>query len=401
MFEPMMQLSDSFRFVIDNMPCCEVDDADIEEYIYNFIFEYFGFTYIANLLLGGIAQENIIIDRNAHEEMINQGINTVHQAKVSFELKFGIKSSTYLENSENMTIYNSFTNQISSSHATTLGGDPVFTTIPDWSKTVSSSPVIVQFAVRDIFRLLTSHYFPTDPLISNKSALIKTTLDKYLSSIPHYCYGDCGGNNGSHGTCVSSGHFGFGECQCEPEWSSPDCTVPVIKNKILHGTICGFDRSFIKISCEGLLPFSQGCPPGWIQKYWNTDLTICYKNGTSAAKSVVGTLCGLYVIYDSPKYESHLQCNGAPLSDATSYICPPSYQKITARKEPRPYRNSVCASFNAEEDLPGTICGMQIEGTVDGPTCDGHNPGLRQCPSGYTVHLTMFNTIGYLVCAKI
>ncbi|UJR06610.1 hypothetical protein I4U23_010894 [Adineta vaga] len=41
MFEPFMELSDAFRYVIENMPCCEENDSDIEEYVKNFIFDYF------------------------------------------------------------------------------------------------------------------------------------------------------------------------------------------------------------------------------------------------------------------------------------------------------------------------------------------------------------------------
>ena len=400
MFAPLMQLSDSFRHVIDNMPCCEANDPDIEEYIKDFILGYFGYTYVTSILLGGIAQENLLIDRQSKERMVQEGISIQQQAKLSFEMQFGMRASTTIGNSQETTNYNSFLQQVQSSQATTLGGDPFLMTISNWSRTVPSNPVIVQFAVRDIFSLLTSQYFPTDRLIKNKTALFKQTLAKYLNTTD-YCYGDCGGNNGSRGTCVPSGHFGFGVCECKPEWSGPDCTVPMSQtNKVLHGTVCGFDRSFLKVPCKGFTPHVDGCPPGWIQKYWNTDLTICYKNGTSATKPAIGTLCGLYVIYDNLNYQSDIRCNGSSLSDAPSYTCPSLYQKMTALKGSRPYRNSVCASENAPQDLPGTICGMQIEGTNDGPTCDGFNPGVRKCPPEYSVQRTMFNDMGYLICVK-
>ena len=403
MFEPMMQLSDSFRYVVESMPCCDSNDTDIAEYIESFIFEYFGFAYVSRILLGGIAQENIKIEQKTHEKMISTGVNIKHQAQLSFELKFGMKTSTSFENTEDETKHTSFISQTQSNDATTLGGDSSLTNIFDWSKTVSSNPVIVQFAVRDIFRLLTPSYFPKDPLITNKSALIRLTLDKYLSENSDYCYGDCGGNNGSRGTCVPTGHFGFGECQCKPQWSGPDCSVPVTTtNKILHGTICGFDRSFIKVNCEGLAPYAKGCPPGWLVYNWETDLTICYKSGTSMAKPMVGTLCGLYVYEPNIKFYDNLPCNNVYLNaPSANSKCPPFYRRIAGtRGGTVSHENTVCISENAEVDLPGTFCGMQIEYTVDGPSCDGYNPGLRQCPPTYTAHRTMFQNMGFLFCVK-
>jgi hypothetical protein len=88
MFEPRMQLADDLRYAIKNMACCEFNDEDTEEYIHGFIFGHFGFTYIISILLGGIAQHNIFIDRQKHEQLVNQGINTKHQAQISFQLNF-------------------------------------------------------------------------------------------------------------------------------------------------------------------------------------------------------------------------------------------------------------------------------------------------------------------------
>ena len=397
-----MQLSDNFRYVIENMPCCVHNDTDTEEYIHEFIFEYFGFTYMTSILLGGIAQENILINRKSHEQMETAGVNTQHQAQVSFQLKFGASASTTLTNAEETNKFNSFMSQVHSTHSTTLGGRTDLTTLPEWSRTVSSNPVIVQFTIRDIMRLLTNRHFPNDPFIATKSLLIKWTLEKYLQSIPTYCYNDCGGKNGSQGTCISLGHFHVGECRCKPEWTGLDCSVPTIKkNQILHGTICGFDRSFIRVNCEGLKPFSQGCPSGWVQKIWKTDLTVCFKNGMVEAKPVVGTLCGLYATYDRSKGSSDIPCNNKSLNTLTSINrCPLLYQNLVASNSASLDRNNLCYSQNASEDLPGTICGMQIENTVDGPTCDGNNPGLRQCPDKYAFRRTVFNSVGYLVCVK-
>ena len=405
-----MQLSDYFRYVIENMPCYEQDDTDIEEYINEFIFDYFGFTYITRILLGGTAQENIIIDRQTHEKMVNEGINTKHQAQLSFQFKFGIATkATTIDDAETAT-YNSFMKQTLSTHATTLGGDPSLTTISEWSKTVPSNPVVVQFTVRDIFRLLNTHYFPNDTQITQKSALIKLALDKYLNKTSDYCYGNCGENDDSRGICVSSGYFKFGTCDCKQPWSGGDCTIrAATTNKILHGTVCGFDRSFIRVNCDGLRPHSQGCPSGWIQKYWDTDLTICFKSGTSIMKPVVGTLCGLYINHNIPRFmsSSHIPCNNIALDGSSSLNqCPPSYQKVTATTPSVPgsqsytITNTLCMSVNADEDVSGTICGMQIEDTQDGLSCDGYNPGLRQCPPMYSVRRTVFGVYGFLVCVK-
>ena len=397
-----MQLSENFRYVIENMPCCGDNDPDTEEYINEFIFNYFGFTYITSVLLGGIAQENILIDRKTHEWMKSQGVDTEQQAQISFQLKFGASASTILTSDQAAATYKTFMSQVHSAQATTHGGSAHLTTLPEWSRTVPSNPVVIQLTVRDILRLLSSRHFPDEQFITVKSLLIKASLDKYLANIFTYCYNDCGGNSASQGTCSSMGHFQMGECRCRPQWTGVDCTVPVIKrNQILHGTICGFDRSFIRANCGGLRPYSQGCPTGWKTKNWNTDLTVCFKDGTAEAKPMVGTVCGLYATYGRPPGSSDIPCNLNSLKDPQSPSgCPPLYQKMTAANNGNSDRNTLCFSLNANDDLPGTICGMQIEGTKDGPDCDGQNPGLRQCPAKYTLSRTVFNSVGFLVCVK-
>ncbi|CAF0886821.1 unnamed protein product [Didymodactylos carnosus] len=48
-------------------------------------------------------------------------------------------------------------------------------------------------------------------------------------------------------------------------------------------------------------------------------------------------------------------------------------------------RQRICTKDSNEAvDLPGTLCGIQLINTIDGPACDGYNPGLWECPSGYT-----------------
>ena len=51
MFQPKLELSDSFRYVIENMPTGTYNDV-IDKYIQTWILEYFGYTYTTDILLG-------------------------------------------------------------------------------------------------------------------------------------------------------------------------------------------------------------------------------------------------------------------------------------------------------------------------------------------------------------
>ena len=51
MFQPKLELSDSFRYVIENMPTGTYNNV-IDEYIRTWILEYFGYTYTTEILLG-------------------------------------------------------------------------------------------------------------------------------------------------------------------------------------------------------------------------------------------------------------------------------------------------------------------------------------------------------------
>ena len=52
LFAPKIDLSDNFRYVIENLPASDTYTPAIEKYIQDYIFNYFGFTYITELLLG-------------------------------------------------------------------------------------------------------------------------------------------------------------------------------------------------------------------------------------------------------------------------------------------------------------------------------------------------------------
>jgi hypothetical protein len=255
MFESKMELSDNFKYIIENMPCCEEDNPDITEYIRDFIFEYFGFTFVTIILLNGVAQQNIFTDREAKARLEQHGIDVKHEAKVMFDiLKASGEVGTGITNSEQTAKHNNFSKEVKSIHSTTLGGDPHLITLSEWSKTVSNNPVVVEFTLQSIFRLFTKTYFPQDLLITNKSKLIEKALEKYISG-SIYCYKNCGGND-TRGTCEPTGYFQFGTCKCKPGWTGVDCQT-IEPPKILHGTICGFDRSFMRVNCGGLRPCIQ------------------------------------------------------------------------------------------------------------------------------------------------
>jgi hypothetical protein len=404
MFEPLMQLSDNFRYVIENMPCCEEDDSDIVEYVKDFIFNYFGFTYVSTVLLGGVAQQTIFINREAKERLESKEINIVHEAKVSFgkAFGFGVEAGTTVNNSQTDSNYDSFMKELTSEHTDTLGGAAHLNTLVEWSKTVVDNPVITQFEIRDIFRILIRRHFPNDQFITNKSKLIEKILEQYLAGSV-YCYNDCGGN-GTRGTCEPTGYFKFGICKCKPGWTGADCET-IEPPKILHGTICGFDRSFMRVNCHGVRPW-EACPKGWAQHNWRTDLTICYKNQTEIGTPVHGTLCGLHSYQSGPYLFKHdIGCSTT--DNLSTGTCPSGYQRYIART---PFTNfpgnrdvhinAVCTVMDATEPLPGTLCGMQIQHTINGPSCDGFNPGLDRCPPEYALKYTAFNDLGFMVCVK-
>jgi hypothetical protein len=203
--------------------------------------------------------------------------------------KWGGGISTSTIDSQHTSNYNKFFKEVQSIYSSALGGDVHLNNVTEWSKTVPSNPVIIEFALRDVFRLFTKHYFAHDTLITNKSKLIEKALEKYIAG-PVYCYNNCGGN-GTRGTCEPSGYFQFGICKCKPGWTGSDCET-VGREKILHGTLCGLDRPFIQVNCYGERSRAK-CPKGWARYNYPTDLTLCYKNQTETGDPVHGTLCGL------------------------------------------------------------------------------------------------------------
>ncbi|UJR06611.1 hypothetical protein I4U23_010895 [Adineta vaga] len=331
------------------------------------------------------------------------GINVQNQATLSFDMAIGGHISTGVSNSKNDSKHNTFMKEVQSLKITTLGGDPHLMNLSDWSKTVATNPVIIKFVIKDIFNLLNQRFFPNDLLIKNKSSLIEKILDQHLSS-SIYCYKNCG-DNGTRGTCEPTGYFQFGICKCKPGWTGSDCETIIIEPpKILHGTLCGLDRSFIRVTCNGVRPW-KGCPKGWTSHVWKTDLTVCYKNQTEVGTPVYGTLCGLHSSHSAPYNFAHdIACNAT--RNVQSGTCPLGYHRYGVNRIDRTTlrslikANAVCAILDGKEHLSGTLCGLQIQGTINGPSCNGFNPGLSQCPPEYSLQYTAFNDYGYFVCVK-
>jgi hypothetical protein len=382
MLELRMNLSDDFRYVIENLPCCDYDKL-VEKYINDYVFGYFGYSYVTTLVLGGIAQQSIIIRSLNATTLVENGINKKHEADVKFIASFGMKPSS----SQNNKTHAMFMSQVSSSYTTLLGGDPSAGNIDDWAKTVKTNPVIIKFSIKYIFDILTQAEgrFPNDPNIKNKSKMIEQALDNYIET-PAFCYGD---NCSGHGNCRDTGYFQFGKCQCQSGWSGLDCSKKVTekpKPLVLSGTLCGFDAD---ITCGGSLPKSS-CPWNW----QGTEMSYCSKTLTNDQTSPAGTICGYKV------GSLTVLCDGRnPYSDA----CPAGYQRH--QKAPVTF----CYKTNSfRDDLPGTICGMQVRvhtnwkldssfwSTISEIACGDYYPGRESCPPGYALEIDYYRTV--VVC---
>ncbi|CAF2752456.1 unnamed protein product [Rotaria sp. Silwood2] len=171
MFEPLMELSDTFRFVIDNLPCCDDADDDwvTEKYVRDYVLNYYGYTFLSTLLLGDIAQQNIFMNRESYRHIESRNISTKNAAKVQFYVSLGVS----VENSQSNTQQEEFMKEVQHSYGTKLGGDPSISDINEWIKTVPLNPIIIKFGIREIFDLLTKRRLPNDLQIHNKSKLIE------------------------------------------------------------------------------------------------------------------------------------------------------------------------------------------------------------------------------------
>jgi hypothetical protein len=215
MFEPMMQLSDNFRFVIDNMPCC-VYDNDTKDYIISYIFDYFGFAYISELLLGGIVQEIVSINSERLTELKSKGLQTQHSVSVGYIIK--LLGVDYSSNSTTTT-QQDFRQSLTLTRISQLGGDPtkISRPIADWIKTVPDNPAVIKFKIRYLSNLMTSHRFPNDTNIKTKLMLMNRALDDYIENfLPKFCPQNCSGEE--RGIC-QWGDLKVPMCKCKPGYT--------------------------------------------------------------------------------------------------------------------------------------------------------------------------------------
>lgn len=144
MFESLMQLSDTFNYVIQEMPCCDDDSLEIDEYIHEFLIDSFGLTFVTELILGGIAQETMFIGNKEMREMQSKGEDVSHSASVGFYLTFNIKTTS----SYNKAQHDQFMTSVKTTRSTKLGGDLSAQTMDDWIQSVPENPVIMKYAVK-------------------------------------------------------------------------------------------------------------------------------------------------------------------------------------------------------------------------------------------------------------
>ncbi|CAF5068600.1 unnamed protein product, partial [Rotaria sp. Silwood1] len=124
MFEPRMELSDNFRYIIDKLDNVNLNEEDLDEFISIFI-DYFGITFVNEVLLGGLATETLF---KQTKEIIEQQLNG--------------------QASYNKTQYDQFMSTVETSRTAKLGGDLSVKTLYEWIKTVPSNPAIVNFAIK-------------------------------------------------------------------------------------------------------------------------------------------------------------------------------------------------------------------------------------------------------------
>ncbi|CAF0949535.1 unnamed protein product [Didymodactylos carnosus] len=420
MFQEQMSLSDSFIYTIENLPCCEYTDT-VYRYIADHLFDQFGFTYVEHMILGGIASENIFIHQSNVTKLKENSVNIAREASISFGEVFHVGTNATF--SHNVEEKNKFDRSIEDRYSKVIekvdevekvffsdlvdytdaqdsvrcnflfpgvrleSGNQGLKGWEEWSKSVEDNPVVIKFAVNDIFRLLTPHRFqkPNSHIVEKKE-LIRKALDTYLN-ISFYCPGNCVG----HGKCVDTGYFQVGECKCNTGWTGADCSVMVG----LSGTLCGIND---KIECnggpiiEGNTP-QYGCAPGYVREKYHWSVT-CRKASSTIDVGFAGTLCGInvkgFVIECGGKKPWLEKCpNGYKLTDIDgggAYYC---------------YKTDA-----SSEDLPGTLCGFgrTYSNRLEDIDCDGHYPSRGDCPRNYHlrsqhVGQTTF-TYTYAYCVK-
>lgn len=146
MFEPFMTLSDKFNYVIKEMPCCEYNET-IQDYVEEFIIDYFGLTYINELTLGGLAQRTIFIQNKQMTLMQESGVDVTHGAEIGYLIQFGGQVSS----SQLQGYQDSFNKSIKESYYFKLGGDQSLTNTDEWIRSIPSNPAIMNVVVKGIY----------------------------------------------------------------------------------------------------------------------------------------------------------------------------------------------------------------------------------------------------------
>ncbi|CAF1396321.1 unnamed protein product [Adineta ricciae] len=359
MFEPMMQLSDSFRFVIEHMPCCSYDN-DTKDYITSYIFDYFGFSFVSEMLLGGTTQEIITIDSERLTELKTRGLQTQHCVSAGYVFKlFGGITTT---SNSTTTTQEEFRKNLTSTKITQLGGDPALVSGPlaNWIDTVPNNPSMMKFKIKYISDLITSHRFPNDTNIATKLSLITQALNDYMKGLKlKGCPRNCSGP--FRGTC-KWGDLNIPYCVCKSMYTGVDCSgnTPL---DVPRGVSCGFVfNGNGQIACDGHHPL-RSCPDGYSTLCFNDNLfkagqvCTCYKLQTDKTKSKHGTICGI-----------HKYCGGKHILNEG---CPHGY---------RLEKNAVlCYKDDADiDDASGTACGYAS------PFISCGNNSAQLCPRGYT-----------------
>ncbi|CAF1031723.1 unnamed protein product [Adineta steineri] len=230
LFAPRLDLTEEFQAVIAAMPCCHIGCETTESYIQKSIFDQFGYTYLNEILLGGVAQQLITINSSDIEKIYEEGHNSASQAGVSFGISFGMTESE----SHNKGNHTKFMKYVQNVYASTAGGQPfdnsiqneTVKTMPlnEWFTTVPNNPVITQMRMTKLSELLTKERFPNDTQIEDKARLIELVWAKYDGNQAlAKCVNDC--TSPCHGRCVSTGYFQFGLCVCQAGFTGHDCSI--------------------------------------------------------------------------------------------------------------------------------------------------------------------------------
>ncbi|CAF0928724.1 unnamed protein product [Didymodactylos carnosus] len=373
----LMNVSDQFQYVIQNLPCCSYSEQQVETYINDYIFNTFGSAYASSIVVGGSAQQNLIIAKSKLSMIEEEYFDKITEAQTEFLLSLQAREVERYDTIK----HDEFLKLVKKTSATTLGGSTVMQPLEDWITTVSSSPVVIELGVNYIFDLINVKYFPNDENIELKLFLIKKAFKKYTENQMLYCYNNCSG----HGQCESSGYFQFGLCKnCTTNFGGLDCsleitTTPKPKDYVSEGTVCGYHNV---IGCDG----QSTCPQGY-----NTHPFFCAKSVTDREMSKVGTICGI-----SYSYPSFLvTCNGHNPENS----CPTGYQRAdVSNADTAGYIKALCYKTDPNiNDLPGTLCGwsfvcngVQYCGGERGKyevnsACEYLYPGNGACPSGYSI----------------